>query len=276
MNVMEKLNRCMESVREKTAFEPRIALVLGSGLGDYADTVRTECVLPYAEIEGFPQSTVEGHKGQFVFGYVQDVPVVIMQGRVHYYEGYDIRDVVLPTRLMGKLGAKALLLTNASGSVNPDYQAGDFMLITDHISCLVPSPLIGPNLDALGPRFPDMSEVYSRELCGAVRKSAAGLGIRLREGVYIQTSGPNFETPQEIRAYRSMGADAAGMSTACEAIAACHMGLKVCGISSITNLGSGISGQPLSGEEVYETAKRTAPLFKQLVTGSVLEMARLI
>lgn len=273
-NVANKLNQCYASVRSKTNFKPQIALVLGSGLGDYADSIQVESVLPYGEIEGFPQSTVEGHKGQFVFGYIEKIPVVIMQGRVHYYEGYDIKDVVLPARLMGKLGAKVLFLTNASGSVNVDYQAGDFMLITDHITCMVPSPLVGPNLDELGPRFPDMSNVYDPELCNAIRTSAKKLEIPLREGTYIQTSGPNFETPQEIRAYRMMGADAVGMSTACEAMAACHMGMKVCGIASITNLGSGIAEQPLTHTEVYETAQRTAPLFKALVTASVQEIAK--
>ncbi len=276
MNVVDRLNACVRSVREKTDFVPRIALVLGSGLGDYADGIQIEQILSYDEIEGFPRSTVQGHKGRFVFGHIQETPVVVMQGRVHYYEGYDMKDVVLPTRLMARLGARAILLTNASGCINLSYQPGDFMLMTDHIASLVPSPLIGPNFEELGPRFPDMSEVYSRRLNAAIRTAARELSIPLKEGVYIQTSGPNFETPHEIRAYRNMGADAAGMSTACEAIAARHMGLEVCGISLITNYGSGVTDQPLTDQEVYDMAIRTAPAMKQLLTAAVAGIDKIL
>lgn len=273
---MDRLNECLRSVREKTDFVPRVALVLGSGLGDYADSIQVEQVLSYDEIEGFPRSTVLGHKGRFVFGYIEETPVVIMQGRVHYYEGYDMKDVVLPTRLMVMLGAKVILLTNASGSINLSYKPGDFMLMTDHISSLVPSPLIGPNIDELGPRFPDMSEVYSMRCNASIRAVAQKLSIPLKEGVYIQTSGPNFETPHEIRAYRNMGADAAGMSTACEAIAARHMGVEVCGISLITNYGSGVTDQPLTDQEVYDMATHTAPIMKQLLTAAVIELDNIL
>lgn len=272
----ERLLKCYQCFKDKINFKPEVALVLGSGLGDYADTIRVEAVLDYHDIEGFPVSTVSGHKGRFVFGYVGDVPVVIMQGRVHYYEGYSMEDVVLSTRLMKMMGARVLFLTNASGSVNYDYKAGDFMMITDQISNFVPSPLIGPNEEMLGERFSDMSEIYRKDLCEIIRGAAADLQIPLQEGTYIQLSGPNFETPHEVKMCRILGGDAVGMSTACEAIAANHMGMKVCGISCISNLGCGMTDQPLSAEEVKETADRVAPLFKQLITESIVRIGKMI
>ena len=272
----ERLLKCYQCFKDKINFKPEVALVLGSGLGDYADTIRVEAVLDYHDIEGFPVSTVSGHKGRFVFGYVGDVPVVIMQGRVHYYEGYSMEDVVLPTRLMKMMGARVLFLTNASGSVNYDYKAGVFMMITDQISNFVPSPLIGPNEEMLGERFSDMSEIYRKDLCEIIRGAAADLQIPLQEGTYIQLSGPNFETPHEVKMCRILGGDAVGMSTACEAIAANHMGMKVCGISCISNLGCGMTDQPLSAEEVKETADRVAPLFKQLITESIVRIGKMI
>ena len=262
----KKLMTCLESVRKKIDFKPEVALILGSGLGDFADGIQIEQTIDYTDIEGFPVSTVKGHKGRFVFGYVEKTPVVIMQGRVHYYEGYAMSDVVLPTRLMGMLGAKKILLTNAAGGANPSYKPGDFMMITDHITTGVPSPLIGPNMDELGTRFPDMSEVYAPELQEKVRKAAEKLQIPLQEGVYMQFTGPSYETPAEIRMCRTWGGDAAGMSTACEAVAANHMGMKVCGISCITNLAAGMSKQKLDHKEVQETADRVSRQFKQLVT----------
>lgn len=269
----DKLLRCYHSVREKISFEPQVALILGSGLGDYAEQVQVEAVLDYHDIEGFPVSTVLGHKGRFVFGYIQNVPVVIIQGRVHFYEGYDMHDVVLPTRLMGMLGAKVLFLTNAAGGMQKGMHAGDFMLITGHISSFVPSPLVGPNIEELGTRFPDMSEVYKKDLQEIIRNTAKNCGIPLKEGVYVQTTGPNYETPEEIRMYRSLGADAVGMSTACEAMAANHMGMRVCGISCISNLAAGISENPLTHAEIQETADRVAPLFQQLITASIVNIA---
>ena len=246
-----------------------MALILGSGLGDDAYGIQIEQTVDYTEIEGFPVSTVAGHKGRFVFGYVGEVPVVVMQGRVHYYEGYPMSDVVLPTRLMGMMGAKKLILTNAAGGVNFDYKPGDFMMITDHITTAVPSPLIGPNIDELGARFPDMSEVYSLRIREIIREEAKKLGISLREGVYAQLTGPAYETPAEIRMCRSWGADAVGMSTACEAMAARHMGMEVCGISCITNLAAGMSTKQLDHKEVQETADRVAAQFKALITAIV-------
>lgn len=270
--VYEKLMKCYESFKAKIDFEPEIALVLGSGLGDYGETIDVVATLSYDEIEGFPVSTVQGHKGRFIFGYVNGVPVVCMQGRVHFYEGYPITDVVLPTRLMKLMGAKVLFLTNAAGGLNYDFAAGDFMLITDHIMNFVPSPLIGENIDQLGVRFPDMSDVYKKDLQEIIKGSAADLGIKLQQGVYIQLSGPNFETPAEVKMCRILGADAAGMSTAAEAVVANHMGMRVCGISCISNLGSGMTDMPLTHEEVAETADRVAGQFKQLVTESIIRI----
>jgi len=252
-----------------TDFTPEVALVLGSGLGGFASEIGVAASVDYKQIDGFPVSTVPGHQGRFIFGYTSGVPIAIMQGRVHYYEGYSISDVVLPIRLMGLMGAKTLFLTNASGGINETYTAGDFMLICDHILYGAPSPLIGANIDEIGVRFPDMSEIYSMKLRGIITSAALNLGITLQEGVYIQASGPNFETPSEIRAFRALGADAVGMSTACEAVAANHMGMKVCGISCISNMAAGISKTPLTHEEVQETANKTAPRFKALLKASI-------
>lgn len=271
--VYEKLLKCYESMKEEIPFRPKIALILGSGLGDYGEEISIEKTISYHDIEGFPVSTVPGHKGRFLFGYVENVPVVIMQGRVHYYEGYSMTDVVLPVRLMKLMGAEVLFLTNASGGVNHEFSAGDFMLIQDQIADFVPSPLIGANIEELGPRFCDMSEVYDKKLREIIKDTAKELGIPLKEGVYIQLTGPNFETPAEVRMCRILGADAVGMSTACEGIAANHMGMKICGISCISNLACGMTEEPLSHEEVQATADRVAPLFKKLITASIVNIA---
>lgn len=272
--VYEKLLRCYDSVKEKITFEPKVALVLGSGLGDYADSIRVEAELPYGEIEGFPVSTVPGHDGKFIFGYVGEVPVVCMKGRVHYYEGYPISDVVLPTRLMYLMGARVLFLTNASGGVNPGYKAGDLMLMTDHIACFVPNPLMGENAPELGVRFPDMSEIYDNDLRQIIKDCAQKENIPLQEGVYLQLTGPSYESPAEVRMLKTLGADAVGMSTAVEAIAANHLGMKICGISCVCNPAAGLSPQPLTHEEVQEAANKTAPLFKKLVTETILKIGQ--
>ena len=203
--IYEKLVKCADAVKSKIKFQPQVALILGSGLGDYAETMQVEETMEYTEIEGFPVSTVAGHKGRFLFGYVEGVPVVAMQGRVHFYEGYPMQDVVLPVRLMGMLGAKIVMLTNAAGGVNFDFHPGDLMLITDQITTAVPSPLIGPNIEELGVRFPDMSEVYNKELQDVIRKAGANTGVALKEGVYMQFTGPSYETPAEIRMCRTLG-----------------------------------------------------------------------
>ena len=273
MEMYKKLQKCVDVIRKKTDFVPQIALVLGSGLGNYADSIRVEATVSYSEIPDFPHSTVQGHAGRFVFGYVNEIPVVIMLGRVHYYEGYDIRDVVLPIRVMGCLGAKVLFLTNAAGGIMDGMQAGDLMVIRDQIACLVPSPLAGPNIDELGTRFPDMSEIYTASLREAIHEAAGDEHIAVKEGVYIQTAGPQYETPAEIRAFKAIGADAVGMSTGCEAIAARHMGMQVCGISCISNLAAGISDKPLSHKEVQEAADKVAADFSRLVTRSIEKIA---
>lgn len=265
----KKLKKCYESFRSKIDFHPKVAIVLGSGLGDFADTIRVEAELPYSEIEDFPVSTVPGHAGKFIFGYVGAVPVVCMKGRVHYYEGYSIGDVVLPVRLMKLMGAELLFLTNASGGVNYDYHAGDLMMLTDHISCFAPNPLIGANIEELGTRFPDMSSVYDKELQEILRQTAKEYDIVLKEGVYVQLTGPSFESPAEIRMVRTLGADAVGMSTVVEAIAANHMGMRICGISCICNLAAGMSENPLTHIEVQEAADQAAPKFTRLVSEAV-------
>lgn len=268
--IYKKVVDCYESIKERIPFSPRVALVLGSGLGNYADSMNVKAEISYSEIRDFPVSTVPGHAGKFIFGYVGEVPVVCMKGRVHYYEGYPISDVVLPARLMKRMGAQILFLTNASGGINTSFGAGDFMLIQDHISCFAPNPLIGQNVDEFGVRFPDMSTVYDRELQDKIRKAARDNGIDLKEGVYAKLTGPSFESPAEIRMLRTLGADAVGMSTVVEAIAANHMGMRICGISCVSNLAAGLSANPLTHEEVQEAADKAAPLFQKLITQSIL------
>ena len=237
MNAQEQLQNAYKSIEARLPFKPRVALILGSGLGDFAEGTKQVCTIPYGEIAGFPVSTAPGHKGQFVFAEVAGVPTVIMQGRVHYYEGYSMQDVVLGTRLMGKMGAEILL--------------------------------IGINDDRLGPRFPDMCEIYRKDLCAAIEAVAARENIGLQKGVYMQLTGPAFESPAEVKMCRALGADAVGMSTACEAVAANHMGMRVCGISCISNLAAGMTGNALTAEEVKETADRVSGDFTRLVTGAI-------
>lgn len=270
--ISERIDKCVKCVREKTDFVPKVALVLGSGLGDFADLVEAEAIIEYSEIEGFPMSTVAGHKGRLVFANIGQTPVVIMQGRVHYYEGYSMEDVVLPVRLMKKLGAETLFLTNAAGGLGDGFKCGDLMVISDHISTFVPNPLIGPNSDDLGVRFPDMSEVYDKDLRELIHNTADKLGMSLKEGVYLQLTGPSYETPAEIRMAKILGASAVGMSTAVEAVAANHMGMRICGISFISNLASGISETKLSHEEVKEAADAVAPKFQNLVRNIIEAM----
>ncbi|MBO5144392.1 MAG: purine-nucleoside phosphorylase [Lachnospiraceae bacterium] len=272
--IYDKLMNCCKSVRSRTDFEPKVALVLGSGLGDYADSIKVVTEIEYKDIEGFPVSTVPGHAGKFIFGYVGEVPVVCMKGRVHYYEGYPVSDVVLPARLMKLLGAEILFLTNASGGMNKSFKAGDLMLITDHIGMFVPNPLIGQNVDELGTRFPDMSHVYDLDLQEIIRNAAKQNQIDLKEGVYVQLTGPSYESPAEIKMLSGF-ADAVGMSTVVEAIAANHAGMKICGISCICNLAAGMNPTPLSHKEVQEAADMTAPKFTKLVTDSILALGRL-
>ncbi len=268
----EKLMSVLSQIRERTDFVPECAIVLGSGLGGFAENIEVKTTIEYSEIDGFPVSTVSGHAGRFVFGRIDGVNVVIMQGRVHFYEGYPITDVVLPIRIMGLLGAKILFLTNASGAINRSFEAGSLMLICDQISSFVPSPLIGANINELGTRFPDMSEIYDKKLQELIIRAAEELGISLKRGVYIQTTGPNYESPAEIRAYAALGADAVGMSTACEAIAARHMGMRVCGVSCISNMAAGISETPLSHEDIKVAADKAGADFARLLRLSLSRM----
>lgn len=274
--VYDKLMKCYESFKSKIDFVPEVAIVLGSGLGDYANDIQVVAELDYHEIEGFPVSTVPGHAGKFIFGYVNEVPVVCMKGRVHYYEGYPISDVVLPTRLMKLMGAKILFLTNASGGINPSFTAGDFMMLKDHISIWAPNPLIGANIDELGVRFPDMTHVYDEDLQSIIRSTAEACGIALKEGIYAQLTGPSFESPAEIQLLHKLGVDAVGMSTVVEAIAANHMGMKICCISCVCNLAAGMTDNPLTHEEVQEAANAAAPKFRRLVTETVTNFKQVL
>lgn len=260
-----KLIECFDAIKKRVDFVPDVAIVLGSGLGDLADEIEKVIDLSYYEIDGFPVSTVQGHDGRFIFGYLAGVKVVCMKGRIHYYEGYPMSDVVLPIRLMKLMGAKTLVLTNACGGLSKDFNAGDLMVILDHISCFVPNPLRGENIDLLGPRFPDMSLVYDNRLCELIKDVAKELDIKIKEGIYLQYPGPSYETPAEIKMFKMLGADVVGMSTAVEAIVGNHMGMNVCGISCITNLASGILPVKLSHEEVQLASKKTAPIFKELI-----------
>ncbi len=263
--MIDIVDRCASQIRKYTDFVPKVALVLGSGLGALADEINVVCRIDYHDIDRFPTSTVAGHQGRFVFGYISQTPVVIMQGRVHYYEGYDIHDVVLPIRVMRLLGADILFLTNAAGGVSDTVSKGDLMLISDQISSFVPSPLIGPNDDRYGERFPSMDTIYDVELKSIIRQISDDLDISLKEGVYLQTTGPEYESPAEVKMFRLLGADAVGMSTAIEAITARHMGMRVCGISCITNMAGGTSDEPLSHTDVSKMADKVAPQFKNLV-----------
>lgn len=257
----EKLEAASNVVKSVLRGAPRLAVILGSGLGGFADTIEERVFLPYSKIPYFPTPSVEGHAGRLVFGRVYSYPICVMQGRIHYYEGYSPADVVFPLRVLGMSEIEALVITNAAGAVNPTLQPGDLMMISDHLNLTGMNPLIGPNVEKLGTRFPDMSEAYSRELRDEARKAARRLRIPLKEGVYAGLSGPSYETPAEIRMLRILGAEAVGMSTVSEVIAANHMGIKVLGISCITNLASGVTKGRLSHQEVKETGARvTVPL----------------
>ena len=274
MTVEDKLVSCFKNLEAHIPYKPKLALVLGSGLGGFAEELEVDTVIPYASIRNFPSSTAPGHKGAFVFAKISDIPVVIMQGRIHYYEGYPMADVVLPIRIMKLMGAEILFLTNAAGGANKSFTAGDFMMLTDHITCFVPSPLIGKNIDTLGVRFPDMTCVYDKELRAHITAAADELHIPLKIGVYCQFTGPAYETPQEVRLAGLLGADAVGMSTAVEAVAARHAGMRVCAISFISNLAAGIGTSLLNEQEVLDAGKKAAPLFKQLVLNSITRMGK--
>ncbi len=262
-----RLLRCTEQIRERTDFVPDVALVPGSGLGNYAEQLNVVGTIPYSEIIGWPDTSVAGHSGNLVFATMNGLNIAIMQGRIHYYEGYDMQDVVLPLRVLHLLGAKMVILTNAVGAINESYAVGDFVVVEDHISFFVPSPLIGENIDELGNRFTGMTSVYDKELRDAALQIGEEAGIRIHSGVYLQTTGSQYETPAEIRAFRMLGADTVGMSSAVEAIAAVHMGMKVVTINCVTNMAAGITGEELSHSHVSENAQQAAGNFARLITG---------
>lgn len=266
---MKEVDTAAAYLRAKLPFTPDLALVLGSGLGGLAEQIQDPIVIPYREVPGFPVSTAPGHAGQFVAGRLGGKNVLCMQGRFHYYEGHDMSAIVLPVRVFKALGCRALVLTNAAGGVNWDFNVGDFMLITDHINFMGANPLRGANDDTIGPRFCDMTHVYTPELQEIALKVAAEHNLVLQKGVYLGYMGPSFETPAEIRAFRTLGADAVGMSTVPEAIAASHCGLPVLALSLITNMAAGMTGQRLSGEEVIAIADRRGPVFQKLVADIV-------
>lgn len=261
----KKLENIYSQIREKTDFVPELAITLGSGLGRLADIVEVEEEILYSEINDFPVSTAPGHKGRFVFTHIHGIPTVIMQGRVHRYEGYTPQDTVIPTRLMKMMGAKTLLVTNAAGGINSNFSIGDLMIIRDHITQFVDSPLVGQNISELGTRFPDMTEVYNVKLSNLIEKIAKEKKLPIKNGVYCQVSGPQYETPAEVKMIGLLGADAVGMSTAIEALSAKHAGMRVCGISLITNLAAGISKVELSEQEVIETGEKASEYFIDLV-----------
>lgn len=259
------LAEAVKRIRQRTDLVPQVGMILGSGLGDYADRIEAPVKIPYSDIPGFPVSTVEGHAGQFVLGICNGKKVIAMQGRVHYYEGYTQREITLPVRIMKRLGIQYMLLTNACGGVNLTFEPGTLMMISDHINFSGSNPLLGPNFGEDGPRFPDVSRVYPKELRDKLRSCAAREGIELREGVYMMFSGPCYETPAEVRMARVLGADAVGMSTVPEGIVCAHCGIPVLGISCITNFAAGILDQPLSHREVVETAARVKEKFVKVV-----------
>lgn len=265
MTISERIRAAYEYIRSQTSAAPEVGLVLGSGLGEFCDQLENPQVIPFSAIPHFPVSTVSGHDGAFVFGAFGGRPVVALRGRVHYYEGYSQQEITMPTRVMAKLGVKTLVLTNAAGGVNLDFSAGCLMLISDHINYSGMNPLIGPNLDEFGPRFPDMSDIYTKSLRDKLKPLAARAGIDLKEGVYVMFSGPSYETPAEVRLARAMGGDAVGMSTVPEAIAARHSGIQVVGVSCITNMAAGVLDRPLDHAEVVETAERVKGQFTRLL-----------
>jgi purine-nucleoside phosphorylase len=259
------INDAVAYIRGKSSLQPEVGVILGSGLGNVVDAVDIEVAIPYGDIPGARASTVLGHQGRLILGHTQGTPVAMMQGRVHFYEGYEMQEVMFLARVLGRLGIKKLIVTNAAGGVNTSYVPGDLMLISDHINFMGVNPLRGPNIDELGVRFPDMSDAYSEELRAIAHEVAGQLGVEVKEGVYLALSGPTYETPAEIRAFRVLGADAVGMSTAPEVIALAQMQIPVLGISCITNMAAGVIKQKLTHQEVMDTTARVEKQFTALV-----------
>jgi len=271
--VYSAIKETVDFIRAHCRQQPVLGLILGSGLGAYADSFQNRTAIPFNDLSHFPSSTVLGHSGNLVIGNAEGVPAVALQGRVHLYEGYSVSEVAFPARVLGALGIRHLIVTNAAGGINTAFRPGDLMLITDHINLMGTNPLIGPNMDELGPRFPDMSESYDGAMRSIAQEVARQRGIVLREGVYIDLLGPSYETPAEIRMFRTLGADAVGMSTIPEVIVANHMGIRVLGISCITNMAAGILPQKLTHQEVMDTTERVREEFQLLLQGIIPRLA---
>lgn len=262
---LQQIHAAADYIRSRTSYRPTIGMILGSGLGDFADTLEDAVRIPYADIPGFPVPTAPGHVGALVFGKRMGHEVVVLQGRIHFYEGMSQRVITFPTRVLAALGVKTLVLTNAAGGCNPNFEPGTLMMLRDHINFSGDNPLIGPNLDEFGPRFPDVTEIYTASLRQKIHAAARDAGIKLEEGVYMMFTGPSYETPAEVRMAMILGADAVGMSTVPEALVAAHCGLDVVGISCITNLAAGLGGQKLDHSEVLEIANRVHDTFQHLL-----------
>lgn len=263
---------CVRQIKERTDFIPDTAVVLGSGLGHFVEAMDVAAEIPYGEIEGFPVSTVAGHQGKLVFGEIGGKKVAAMQGRVHYYEGYDVHDVVIPIRVLKLLGAKTAVFTNAVGAINTDYRPGDFVVLSDHISSFIPSPLVGENISQLGERFTPVTDLYDEGLRNLALSIGREKDIRVHSGVFLQVTGPQYETPAEIRMFRMLGADTVGMSTAIEATAAKHMGMRICAINCVTNMAAGINNSVPSHEEVTEIANKAGKDFSTLLRELITRM----
>lgn len=274
-DLLKQLDQAAEFIIKRCSMKPSVGLTLGSGLGHFADEIEINASIPYQEIPHFVPPTVDGHPGRLLIGHVKDVPVCVLQGRIHYYEGHDLQQVVFPTRVLARLGVTKLILTNAAGGIAEGMKPGDFMLIRDHINLFGVNPLRGPNLPELGPRFPDMSEAYSRRLIAVVRDILREQNLRFHEGIYCGVSGPTYETPAEIMFYRAIGAGAVGMSTVPETLAARHMGVEVAGISCITNLAAGLSPGEISHEDVKEVADKVATQFTGLIREAICRIGRI-
>jgi len=272
--MMNSIQEAVTFIRSKSSLQPQVGVILGSGLGDVVDSIDVEVAIPYGEIPGARASTVLGHQGRLVLGHASGLPVAVMQGRVHFYEGYEMNEVMFLTRVLGRLGIRKLIVTNAAGGVNTSYTPGDLMLISDHINFMGQNPLRGPNIDDLGLRFPDMSDAYAESLREIAKEVGAAQGLDLKEGVYLGLSGPTYETPAEIRAFRTLGADAVGMSTVPEVITASHMQIPALGISCITNMAAGVIKQKLTHQEVMDTTQRVQHQFVGLVLGVLARFAQ--
>ena len=270
-DLLERLDEATRVVHERTPLRPTIGVILGSGLGGFTDGLRDAVVLPFDEIPHVPAATVIGHTGALVVGTVEGVPVAALKGRVHFYEGRSLADVVFPVRVLGRLGVRTLLLTNAAGAINPDFKAGELMILRDHIN-LLGNPLMGPNEEELGPRFPDMSTTYDPELREIAARACRAAGVTVHEGVYIAMTGPSYETPAEIRMARALGADAVGMSTVPEVIAARHMGMRVLTLSCLTNMAAGVTERPLDHADVLVVAERLRSTLLDVLTRVVKEV----